>query len=45
MIQDIAPWHLRNEFMNVAPRPGDLVLDMSVEGVLLPQDSLRFIGS
>ena len=34
MIQDIAPWRLRNEFMNAAPRPGDLVLDMSGEGVL-----------
>ena len=42
MIQDIAPWRLRNEFMNAAPRPGDLVLDMSGEGVLSAQDSLRF---
>ena len=42
MIQDIAPWHLRNEFMNVAPRPGDLVLDMDREGVLSAGDGLRF---
>ena len=42
MIQDIAPWRLRNEFMDAAPEPGDLVIDMSPEGVLTPEGELSF---
>ena len=41
MIQDIAPWRLRNEFFPEHPRPGDGVLDVNEEGLLVTGPSLR----
>lgn len=41
MIQDIAPWRLRNEFQDIRPSDDDMVFDVDENGLLLLSDERR----
>ena len=41
MIQDIAPWLFRNEYLALSPAENDTVLDVTEEGLLLCRDPVR----